>query len=92
LPSTDVFHTGYWRLRQGGTWVARRFCSGRYSERQLGTADDLQEADGTVILSFREAQEAARTWWKAEVLVALGFEPIRGPYSVAMALEDYVQD
>jgi hypothetical protein len=86
-------HVGYRRLRQGGgTWVARRFCSGRYSERQLGTADDLQDPDGTVVLSFREAQEADRAWWKTEMQVALGLEPVRGPYSVAMALEDYVQD
>jgi integrase len=86
-------HVGYRRLRQGGgTWVGRRFCSGRYNERQLGTADDLQEADGTVILSFRHAQDAARAWWKAELRVALGLEPVCGAYSVAMALEDYIQD
>src|SRR5829696_7650696 len=78
-------HIGYRRLSQGsGTWVARRFCgAGRYRERQLGTADDLQEADGATVLDFREAQDAARAWWKAEQREALGLEPSRrGPYTV----------
>jgi integrase len=88
-------HVGYRRLRQGGgTWVARRFCgNGRYCERQLGNSDDLQDADGTSILSFRQAQESARAWWKLEQRRALGLEAEqRGPYSVRMALEDYVKN
>src|SRR5688500_14273753 len=65
-------HVGYRRLRQGGgTWIARRFAGGHYSERQLGTADDFQDGDGTVVLSFGEAQNAARTWWKAEMRATL---------------------
>src|SRR5829696_4515398 len=64
-------HVGYRRLRHGGgTWVARRFCARRYSEREFGAGDDLQEADGTAVLSFRDAQESARGWWKAEMRVA----------------------
>jgi hypothetical protein len=43
------------------------------------------------ILSFRQAQEAARDWWKAEHRRALGLEEERPePYSVADALEDYI--
>src|SRR4051812_49037449 len=87
-------HVGYRRLRQGGgTWIARRFIGeGRYHEIALGTADDFQDADGSTVLSFRTAQEAAREWWKAEQRRALGLEDERkGPYSVADALRDYTR-
>jgi hypothetical protein len=50
-------HLGYRRTKEGGgTWVARRFIGdGRYSETKVGTADDLQGADGVVIRSFKNA-------------------------------------
>src|SRR4051812_28014322 len=79
-------HVGYLRLRNGGgTWVARRFIgSGHYSETSLGVADDMQEADGVSVLSFRQSQDAARAWWKSEKRRALGLEEERrGPYTVA---------
>ena len=88
-------HLGYRRLRQGsGTWVARRFVgAGRYSECQLGVADDFQNADETTVLSYRSAQGAARSWWIAEHQRSLGLAAGRkGPYSVAMAIEHYVRD
>jgi hypothetical protein len=41
-------HLGYRRTKEGGgSWVARRFIGkGRYIETKIGTADDLQDADG----------------------------------------------
>src|SRR3954451_6129372 len=67
-------HVGYRRRRHGGgTWTVRRFVgTGRYSEKSLGVADDLQNADGVTILTFSQAQDAAREWWKAEQRRALG--------------------
>jgi integrase len=87
-------HVGYRRLRQGGgTWVVRRFCeSGRYSERQLGVADDLQDGDGVIVLSFRDAQDAARRWWKEQQRRELGIDATGRPYTVERAVRDYLED
>jgi hypothetical protein len=54
-------HLGYRRTKEGGgSWVARRFIGeGRYNETKIGTADDLQDADGVALRSFKQAQEAA---------------------------------
>jgi integrase len=77
----------------GGSWVARRFVGdGRYIETKVGTADDLQDADGAVIHDFRQAQEAARGWWRIEERKAQGIAPSDGPYTVVKALEDYFAD
>ncbi len=62
---------------------------GRYLETKIGTADGLQDADGVVLHSFRQAQEAAREWWKAAQRADLGVVPDDGPYTVAKALEAY---
>ena len=63
--------------------MARRFIGdGRYSETKMGTADDLQEADGVALRSFSQAQEAARAWWRLA----------DGPYTVAKALDAYFAD
>lgn len=84
-------HLGYRRLREGGgTWVARRFIGeGRYSETKIGTADDLGDADGVALLSFTQAQEASRTWWRREQRLERGHAPDGGPYTVAKALDAY---
>jgi len=87
-------HLGYRRNKDAsGTWVARRFVGeGKYRETRLGIADDADkdEADALLILSFRQAQEAARAWWRAEERRALGLAPEdTGPYTVNRALDDY---
>jgi integrase len=84
-------HLGYRRTKEGGgSWVARRFIGeGRYSETKIGTADDLQEADGVILRSFKQAQEAARDWWRIEERRELGHAPEDGPYTVAKALDAY---
>jgi integrase len=83
-------HIGYRRVKDGGgTWVARRFVGdGKYKETKIGTADDLQDADGVAIMSFSDAQAAARDWWRGEQRKDAGHAP-DGPYTVAQALEDY---
>ena len=84
-------HLGYRRTKEGGgTWVARRFVGeGRYKEQGVGTADDLQDADGVILRSFTHAQEAARAWWRAEERKELGHAPEDGPYTLARALDSY---
>src|SRR4051812_19535613 len=60
-------HIGYYKGARGGSWVARRFLgAGKYEERKLGVADDVRDADGVEVLSFNQAQTAARAWF-AEV-------------------------
>jgi integrase len=85
-------HIGYRRVKEGGgSWVGRRFIGQqRYLETKLGIADDLQDCDGISVHSFRQAQNAARAWWKDEEWKALGIAPVTGPYTVEAAIEDYL--
>jgi integrase len=87
-------HLGYRRTKTGGgSWTARRFLGGgKYAERGLGLADDLQEADGATVLTFSDAQGKARVWWKAAERAELGLAPIDGPYTVRKALDAYFAD
>ena len=86
-------HIGYRRTKEGGgSWVARRFVGDhRYLETKLGTADDLQDADGVALQSFAQAQEAARKWWRAAQRADQGIAPAAGPNTVADALRDYFE-
>ena len=63
----------------------------RYSEKGLGVADDLQDRDGKIVLSFDDAQTAARDWWKAARRADQGLAPETGPYTVADAMRDYFE-
>jgi integrase len=84
-------HMGYRRTREGGgSWVARRFVGdGKYLETKLGTADDLQDADGVALQTYSQAQGAAKAWWKMAMRVDQGGAPETGPYRVSDALRDY---
>lgn len=56
---------GYRHFRLGaGTWVARAFDAATRAKRyhSLGDADDHLDANGTDVLTFAQAQEAARVW------------------------------
>ena len=50
---------GYYRGLKGGSWWLREFVAGNYRSRRLGRADDVNEADGAMILSFTDAIRAA---------------------------------
>jgi integrase len=86
-------HLGYRRTKAGGgSWVARRFVGeGRYTEKGLGLADDLQDADGAAVLAFKDAQEAARNWWKTLEREEMGIAPEAGPHTIADAIRDYFE-
>jgi integrase len=85
-------HLGYRRTKVGGgSWVARRFLGeGHYAEKGLGVADDLQDADGAAVLSFKNAQAHARDWWKAREREEMGVAPEPGPYTVADSIREYL--
>jgi hypothetical protein len=87
-------HVGYRRRRTGGTWIARRRTErGIYREAKLGLADDLQDANGDTVLDFSQAQRNARTWWMHEQQLASGLGAMpAGPYTVARAMADYLED
>jgi integrase len=57
-----LLHLGYRKPKTGaGKWLARCYTgNGAYRLHKIGVADDLSDADGRVILSFKQAQDAAR--------------------------------
>lgn len=61
-------HVGYYRPStpsRPGTWIARRYLKAmRYETQALGSADDdsREPADGKTVLTFDQAQAAARAW------------------------------
>jgi integrase len=83
-------HLGYRKLSSGpGKWVVRRYRGdGGYTRENLRTADgaliiadDFAEADDVGILTFAQAQAAARIKPGQRV----------GPYTVADACHDYIE-
>ncbi len=84
-------HLGYYRGRRVRKWVARFRRSGaacRYQEATIAEADDIANADGSKILSFKQARKAARRWFASiEQNVKQGGDC----YSVSDALDDYLE-
>jgi integrase len=82
-------HLGYYRGARVGKWVARykaTGASGGYAKKTLGEADDLRDADGETILTFTQADKAARAWFAEKERGDVA--PV-GPYTVSSALDDY---
>lgn len=84
-------HLGYYRGARVGKWLARFRApgGGPYQEATLAQADDFADADGEVILNFRQAQEKARSWFASP---DRGGARRTGPYTVGAALDDYIAD
>ena len=80
-------HLGYYRGERVGKWVARFRRSGAagYLKTTLGEADDVRDADGGGILTFKQADEAARVWFEDRG----GTKPA-GPFTVDDALDEYI--
>lgn len=59
-------HLGYYRGARLGSWIAR--CrppsGGEYLTKTLGTTDDHVESDGSHILDWKQALEAALAWFE----------------------------
>jgi integrase len=81
---------GYRKGAKGGTWIARHY-SAEHGRRfhAIGTADDTPDADDAHILSFAQAQEAARRWFAHLARHDRG-EAKNGPYTVRECVEEYL--
>jgi integrase len=79
----EGLHLGYRKGKVEGKWVVRRYAGNQaYITDTIGTADDINDADGTVILTFFQAQDKAR-----ELGGKLAYS---GPYRVQDAVDDYL--
>lgn len=81
---------GYRKGTKGGTWIGKLYSAelGRRYQA-LGTADDVADADGAHVLSFAQAQEAARKWF-AEIAQQQRDGLPNGPYGVKECVQDYL--
>jgi integrase len=81
---------GYRKGTKGGKWRARHY-SPEHGRRYkpLGTADDIADADGVHVLSFAQAQEAARKWF-ADLARQDSGEVKLGPFAVRDCLDEYL--
>ncbi len=81
-------HIGYRKIKDGGVWIGRRRTeSGGYELKKLAAADDHADADGVKVLDFAQAQERVRDWCSEHARADAGVDT--GPYTVAMAVDDY---
>jgi len=84
-------HLGYYKGKRSTAWIARYFLGqGRYAEQRLGLVDDLADADGVAVLTFKQAQAAARKWFSGQAHKVAGLPLHDGPYSVGHAIRDYL--
>jgi integrase len=84
-------HLGYYRGSRVGKWVARFRPTSEgalYQRTTLGEADDYADADGQVILNFKQAQDAARKWF---LQLHRNGGRKTGAYTVSDALDDYLK-
>ncbi|AQR72886.1 site-specific integrase [Sphingomonas sp. LM7] len=89
---TEGAHLGYFRGGRVGKWVARYRKPGSgsgYVKTTLAEADDIRDADGADILSFAQADQAARAWFEAQVS---GRTVPAEPFSVSDALDEYMEN
>lgn len=75
-------HIGYRKGQTGGVWVVRRYIGKQqYAVETFAIADDREDANGTTVLDFWQAQEVAR-----------GYRPgARGAYTVRQAIAAYLE-
>lgn len=84
---------GYRRVEGPGLWRCRSYRgAGEYADQDLGLADDTLPADGKDILSFAQALKLAMSWYDFPAApVPSPVEVIPESYTVAQAMEDYLQ-
>jgi integrase len=82
-------HLGYRKSLSGaGKWLCRHYVGKQsYQLETLAVADDFSDADGVAVLSYREAQAAARERMVARAHAAAGKT---GPLTVADAMDEYL--
>jgi len=81
-----LLHLGYRKPRAGaGKWLARVYAgNGSYRLHKIGVADEFSDPDGTIILSFKQAQDAARKILRAQAGGGVG--------TVADAVDAYIKN
>jgi hypothetical protein len=80
---------GYRRNKTAGTWVARvSDGKGGNWTKAIGNADDFDDADGSNVLDFWQAQEKTRTLGRTE---RTGIASVK-PVTVGQALDAYEAD
>jgi integrase len=84
-------HLGYRKTGDNqGTWIARYYVPGKGRRfKALGAADDTAPANGTHVLSFQQALDAALGWF-SELAKADASGVQIGPYTVADAARDWL--
>src|SRR5918994_1966034 len=85
----EGLHLGYRKPVSGaGKWVLRHYVGGQdYTVETIEAADDLSDADGVAILSYRQAQARARERMVHRAHAAAGKH---GPLTVRDAVEAYL--
>jgi integrase len=79
-------HLGYRKGKSGGKWVVRRYVGDeKYVVETIGTADDIQDADGSKVLNFSQAQAKARE----RAQESRGTRLV-GSFTVNCALDEYL--
>jgi integrase len=91
LPISRGRALGYRRGQKGGTWVARFDAEHFRREQKLGEADDVLDSDGLQILDYAQALEKANRFFLSALTQATGESPRGGPYSVHLAVQDYLK-
>lgn len=86
MPVSPGISVGYRRMKGAGSWIAR-YADGQGGNRvkRIGTADDFEDANGTDILNWFEAIEAARK-------LAHGSTDAGKPATVNDAIDAYERD
>jgi integrase len=85
----EGLHLGYRKGRISGKWVLRLYRDGAYTVETLDAlADDTADAEGVAVLSFAQAQEAARRRYIEHKRAEKGHTA--GPYTVGDAIEAYL--
>ena len=75
----DGLHLGYRKGATVGKWVVRRYIGDQdYKVETIATADDIEDADGTIILNFWQAQDRATSWWGVSLCRPLSCQRCRG--------------
>ena len=84
----EGLHIGYRKGKRAQVWQVRRAHDGKYAYRTLGLADDVLDADGTEVLNWAQAQEAAQAFDR-DAKESGGI--IRKPLTVAEATAQYLE-
>jgi integrase len=85
-------HLGYRKGRTGGKWVVRWYVGDQnYKLETIGAADDVIDGDGAQILSFSQAQAAARQLYVSRKREQAGLSTNTGPYTVKSCLDEYLE-